>query len=72
MTMSMTLDVVAPREPLGDPKPPDPAPTPENVARRAYELYEARGREAGADIDDWLRAERELGRFPPQDVSTMV
>ena len=35
-------------------------PTPDEVARRAYELYEARGGESGADLDDWLRAEREL------------
>jgi hypothetical protein len=26
----------------------------------AYELYEARGGEPGADVDDWLRAESEL------------
>lgn len=31
-----------------------------DVARRAYELYETRGRGDGADIDDWLQAEREL------------
>ena len=30
------------------------------IARRAYELYEARGRAAGFELDDWLRAEREL------------
>jgi hypothetical protein len=30
------------------------------IARRAYELYEARGREHGHDVDDWLQAEREL------------
>jgi DUF2934 family protein len=35
-------------------------PTPDEVARRAYEMYEARGGEPGADLDDWLRAEREL------------
>jgi hypothetical protein len=33
---------------------------PDGVARRAYELYEARGREPGRDVDDWLQAEREL------------
>jgi hypothetical protein len=32
----------------------------EAVARRAYELYLARGREPGRDVEDWLRAEREL------------
>ena len=35
-------------------------PTSDDVARRAYELYEARGSEPGADLDDCLRAEREL------------
>ena len=34
--------------------------TEENVARRAYELYEVRGREDGHDWDDWLQAEREI------------
>lgn len=33
---------------------------PDDVARRAYELYEARGAEPGRDLDDWLRAEEEL------------
>ena len=31
-----------------------------DIARRAYELYERRGREHGHDLDDWLQAEREL------------
>lgn len=31
------------------------------VARRAYELFLARGGEHGRDLDDWLRAEQELG-----------
>jgi hypothetical protein len=30
------------------------------VARRAYDLYLARGCKHGHDLDDWLRAEREL------------
>jgi hypothetical protein len=30
------------------------------IARRAYELYEQRGREPGADVDDWLQAEHEI------------
>lgn len=30
------------------------------IARRAFELYLARGREPGRDVEDWLRAEREL------------
>ena len=32
------------------------------IARRAYELLEARGREHGHDWEDWLRAESELLR----------
>ena len=31
---------------------------PELVRRRACELFEARGRQAGHELDDWLRAER--------------
>ena len=32
----------------------------EEIRRRAYEIYEARGREVGHDLDDWLRAEGEV------------
>ena len=35
-------------------------PTDEEIARRAYELYLARGRQDGRAADDWLRAEQEL------------
>jgi len=31
-----------------------------DVAHRAYDVYLARGREDGHDVDDWLQAEREL------------
>lgn len=30
------------------------------ISRRAYELYEQRGREDGHAMDDWLRAEAEI------------
>ena len=30
------------------------------IRRRAYELYEQRGRQAGHDTEDWLEAEAEL------------
>jgi len=30
------------------------------VRRRAYKLYELRGKENGRDLEDWLRAESEL------------
>jgi hypothetical protein len=29
----------------------------EQIRHRAYELYEARGREDGHELDDWLLAE---------------
>jgi hypothetical protein len=32
----------------------------EEIACRAYEIYQERGSEPGRDLDDWLRAEREL------------
>ena len=32
-----------------------------HIAQRAYELYEQRGRQEGWDVEDWLKAERELG-----------
>jgi Protein of unknown function (DUF2934) len=35
-------------------------PAREEIARRAYELYVARGGQNGSDVDDWLRAEREV------------
>jgi HSP20 family molecular chaperone IbpA len=31
------------------------------VRARAYEIFERRGRDDGYDVDDWLRAEAELG-----------
>jgi len=36
------------------------SPDPDRIARRAYELYEARGGSAGGALDDWLTAEQEL------------
>ena len=35
-------------------------PAREEIERRAYELYLARGKVYGYDQDDWLQAEREL------------
>jgi F0F1-type ATP synthase delta subunit len=32
----------------------------EKIRQRAYELYEARGRENSHEIDDWLQAEAEV------------
>ena len=33
---------------------------PDAVAIRAYDIYQSRGGRHGADLDDWLQAEREL------------
>jgi hypothetical protein len=38
----------------------DKHPTEEEIQQRAYELFLERGGEHGRDVDDWLRAEREL------------
>ena len=32
----------------------------QQIRSRAYQLYEARGREDGHAVDDWLRAEQQL------------
>jgi hypothetical protein len=37
-------------------------PTAEEIAIRAYEIYQTRGGSDGADLDDWLQAERELSQ----------
>jgi hypothetical protein len=35
-----------------------------DIAARAYEIYVDRGGVHGHDLEDWLRAERELGAAP--------
>ena len=37
-------------------------PSPDEIAKLAYSLYEARGRQEGHQLEDWLRAEQELVR----------
>ena len=32
----------------------------EEIRKRAYELFEARGREEGHELEDWFRAEDEI------------
>ncbi len=39
---------------------PDPIEREEQIRRRGYEFYEARGREHGHELDDWLQAEAEI------------
>jgi Protein of unknown function (DUF2934) len=46
------------------PAPPSPhiieSPSHQEIAERAFNLFEARGGDGGRDLDDWLQAEREL------------
>jgi len=42
--------------PISDPHPN----LHEEIRRRAYELYESRGREDGHDVDDWFGADAEI------------
>ncbi|MEA2698633.1 MAG: hypothetical protein QOI66_2904 [Myxococcales bacterium] len=37
------------------------SPTFEEIAARSYQLYLARGREEGHEVEDWLAAEAQLG-----------
>jgi hypothetical protein len=43
-----------------DPEPVRPLDRTERVARRAYELYAARGGTGGDQFQDWLEAERQI------------
>jgi Protein of unknown function (DUF2934) len=40
------------------------APSGDEIARRAHELYLQRGGEHGKDVEDWVRAEKELREEP--------
>ena len=39
-------------------------PSGEEIARRAHELYLQRGGEHGRDVEDWVRAAKELSEEP--------
>lgn len=39
-----------------------------SIAQRAYEFFEARGRDFGHDLEDWFRAETELIRHVPVEI----
>ena len=56
------------------PGPNGSAPvTDADIARRAYDLYMARGCEPGHDVEDWLQAERDLrdaAERPMQDLQS--
>jgi Protein of unknown function (DUF2934) len=50
----------AKRTALSDDNPHPTSVDREQIAHRAFELFCARGCQDGHDLDDWLRAEREL------------
>ena len=37
-----------------------PAEHEEKIRKRAFEIYERRGREDGRELEDWLEAEKEV------------
>lgn len=41
----------------------------EQIRRRAYELYEQRGRDDGREQDDWLQAELEVTQHKAMTVA---
>jgi hypothetical protein len=47
-------------EPLAKKAAPTTAPTREQIAKRAFEIYMGRGQTAGRETEDWAQAEREL------------
>jgi hypothetical protein len=53
---------IAPPRRRGIPAEPQASapPSADAIAVRAYQLYLERGSEHGRDVEDWLRAEREL------------
>ena len=36
----------------------------DGIARRAYEIYVQRGGQNGTDVEDWLKAEKEISGGP--------
>jgi H+-transporting ATPase len=51
-------------DPIKNKTPSDLTP---QIAKRAYELYEQRGRQDGRAVQDWGQAEREIGKVEPQN-----
>ena len=49
----------------------DPMNSSDQIARRAYEIYESRGGHHGSDLDHWLEAERELKPGPTSVTGSM-
>jgi len=47
-------------------KPATPAPSHDDIAARAYQIYQQRGYAPGDPMQDWLQAERELAVAKPK------
>ena len=48
---------------------PAAAPSAEEIRVRAYELYLERGGQDGNEVDDWVRAEKELRQRSKSDAA---
>jgi hypothetical protein len=48
---------------MGEGKRRNYQPTHDQIKHRAYQIYLERGARPGNELDDWLRAERELERI---------
>jgi Protein of unknown function (DUF2934) len=59
-TQPPTIVVVPKNSPGNVRMMPDTIPSQDTIRKRAYELYESRGREPGQDEQDWVRAEQEI------------
>ena len=46
------------------PRKPKAGPTHDQIAFRAYQIYQERGYTSGDPMEDWLQAERELAGTP--------
>ena len=46
-------------------------PTEGQIRARAYQLYQARGRQPGHEVDDWLQAEYELIQLPIHKIAEL-
>ena len=46
-------------------------PSHEEIAKRAYEIFLARGGAPGHDMDDWLQAQYELMKLPVREIAKL-
>jgi len=48
------------------------SPSQQEIAERAFNIFQARGGSIGQDLDDWLQAERELLRERTRQVDAFI